>query len=63
MNTLPQRRSIRLRHYDYSQTGFYFVTICTHEKQALLGEIIAGKMRLNRAGIIAQSEWLSLIHI
>ena len=57
MNTLPQRRSIRLRHYDYSQAGFYFVTICTHEKQALFGEIIGREMCLNRAGIIAQSEW------
>ena len=57
MNTLPQRHSIRLRHYDYSQAGLYFVTICTHEKQALFGEIIDGKMRLNNAGKTAELEW------
>lgn len=57
MNTLPQRHSIRLRHYDYSQAGLYFVTICTYEKQALFGDVIDGEMRLNNAGKIAELEW------
>lgn len=46
------RRSIRLQGYDYSQTGIYFVTICTHQRQCLFGEIRNGKMLLNQIGKI-----------
>ncbi len=51
-----QRHSIRLINYDYSQNGLYFITICTHEKQFLFGEIIDGKMQLNKLGNIAEDE-------
>ena len=34
------RRSIRLQGFDYSQNGLYFVTICMHERQRLLSEIV-----------------------
>jgi REP element-mobilizing transposase RayT len=51
------RRSIRLREYDYSQTGFYFITICVHERQCLFGEIINGQLQLNKYGEIAHNEW------
>ena len=44
------RRSIRLRGYDYSQAGAYFVTICTQNRACLFGEITGGKMILNDAG-------------
>ena len=44
------RRSIRLRGYDYAQPGAYFVTIATHEKQSMFGEVEDGQMRLNEAG-------------
>jgi len=44
------RRSIRLRGYNYSQEGAYFVTICTQNRACLFGEIIQGKMVLNNAG-------------
>jgi putative transposase len=53
------RRSIRLPNYDYSQTGIYFVTICTHQKQCLFGEIRDGKMSLNQIGQIVAQEWLN----
>ena len=53
------RRSIRLRGYDYSQSGAYFVTICTHERQRLFGEIQRVQMALNQIGKIAAQEWLS----
>ena len=36
-NSLPERKHIRLREYDYSQNNFYFVTICTHNKALLFG--------------------------
>ena len=36
---LPKRKSPRLKGYDYSQNGAYFVTICTHERKCLLSRI------------------------
>jgi hypothetical protein len=44
------RRSIRLNDYDYSQEGAYFVTICTRDKVAILGEIVDDAIWLNRFG-------------
>ncbi|MGA3288357.1 MAG: transposase [Bacteroidota bacterium] len=53
-----QRRSIRLKEYDYSQPGEYFITICTYNHKCTLGEIINGEMRLNEIGKIVKEEWL-----
>lgn len=52
------RRSTRLPGYDYSQPGFYFVTICCYQRQRLFGEIVDGAMRLNQYGEIVEHEWL-----
>lgn len=46
------RRSIRLKGYDYTQPGACFVTICTHERQCLFGEVVDGDMLQNDAGNI-----------
>jgi SsrA-binding protein len=54
------RRSIRLKDYDYTQPGAYFVTICVHERECLFGEVIDGLMDLNGYGQIAQREWQRL---
>ena len=54
---LHHRRSIRLRDFDYSQNDGYFVTICTHERRCLLGEVVRGEMRRNGLGWIIQEEW------
>ncbi|RPI06422.1 MAG: hypothetical protein EHM64_03090 [Ignavibacteriae bacterium] len=56
--SLHHRKSIRLKDYDYSSPGEYFVTICTHERECLFGEIINGEMVLNSFGLIVQEEWL-----
>uniref|UniRef100_Q3AQE3 Transposase IS200-like domain-containing protein n=1 Tax=Chlorobium chlorochromatii (strain CaD3) TaxID=340177 RepID=Q3AQE3_CHLCH len=48
------RRSIRLKGYDYWQVGAYFITICTQNKECLFGKITDGKMVLNDAGNIIQ---------
>jgi len=53
-----RRRSIRLRNYDYSQAGAYFVTICTQHRECLFGEITDGIMRLNAAGNIVVDQWM-----
>ena len=57
------RRSIRLLHYDYSRPGFYFVTICTHQKQCLFGEMKEQKMGLNQIGKMVRDEWLKSAQI
>lgn len=57
MPQLPQRKSPRLPDYDYSKSGGYFVTICTHERQHLFGEIEDTKMRLTLIGHLATSIW------
>ncbi len=51
------RRSIRLQDYDYSEAGAYFITICTNQKQCLLGEIINGEMILSWHGRAASACW------
>jgi REP element-mobilizing transposase RayT len=58
--TLHHRRSIRLKGYDYSQPGAYFVTLVVHQRQCLFGEILDGVMRLNRYGEIVRRAWLDL---
>lgn len=55
-----QRRSIRLQDYDYSQEGWYFITICCQDRAHLFGEIINGEIVLNEAGQMIESEWLKL---
>ena len=57
------RRSIRLHGYDYSTEGGYFITIVTHERQQLFGEIVDGAMNLNEYGIIARDEWFRTAQI
>jgi REP element-mobilizing transposase RayT len=52
------RRSIRLKGYDYSQAGAYFVTVCTQGRACLFGQIVNGRMWMNNAGKIVRDEWL-----
>jgi REP element-mobilizing transposase RayT len=59
---IHRRRSIRLKGYDYSQAGLYFVTICTQNKECLLGKIIDGEMKLNDAGRMVEKWYLELAH-
>jgi len=54
------RRSIRLRGYDYSQAGAYFVTICTNNRECLFGEVVDGEMRWNDAGRMVNKCWYEI---
>lgn len=54
---IHHRQSIRLRGYDYSQNGLYFITICTQNREHLFGRITNGQMALNPMGEIAHNEW------
>ena len=52
------RKSIRLKGYDYSQAGLYFITICCQDRICRFGNVFNGQMILNAYGIIAFNEWL-----
>ena len=54
---IHHRRSIRLRGYDYSLAGAYFVTIVAWQREMLFGEIADGEMMLNEFGVIVDDEW------
>jgi len=47
-----------LSEYDYSFPNWYYLTICTHERRNLFGNIINGKMILNRLGNVVEEEWI-----
>ncbi len=51
------RRSIRLKDYDYSQAGAYYVTIDVQNRECLFGEIVDYKMILNEAGNMIEEQW------
>ena len=51
------RRSIRLKGYDYTQAGAYFITICSQNRECLFGEIAEGEMHLSAAGNLIQTVW------
>ena len=70
---IHHRKSIRLKGYDYSREGLYFITICVHQRQCLFGEIVGvenfqpenfqplqQEMILNKAGTIANECWLEI---
>jgi len=54
---IHHRRSIRLKGYDYTAGGYYFVTICTFQWECILGEVVKGEMRLNEYGEIVKHCW------
>jgi REP element-mobilizing transposase RayT len=54
------RHSIRLKGYDYTRTGAYYVTLVILGRLPLLGEVVAAEMRLNAAGRIAEACWRDL---
>lgn len=60
MSHTHHRRSIRLKEYDYSRAGAYFVTIVTHHRLFLFGEIANGVMRLNPMGEMVAECWHAL---
>ena len=59
-STLRNRHSIRLKGFDYSLEGAYFVTILTYHRTSLFGNIAKGVMELNPSGRIAFDQWMQL---
>ncbi len=60
---IRHRRSIRLKGYDYSQAGLYFVTICVQNRECLFGKIAIGVMQLNGMGQTVEKEWIKSAEI
>ncbi len=57
------RRSIRLKGYDYSQPGAYFVTMVTQNRAEIFGQVVDGEMKLSALGQIVHGEWMRSIGI
>ncbi|MFZ4798489.1 MAG: transposase [Bacteroidia bacterium] len=57
---IHHRRSIRLKGYNYSQAGLYFITICCQDRIHRFGHVENGEMKLNEFGTIAFNEWVKL---
>ncbi|NDV83121.1 transposase [Bacteroides sp. 51] len=54
---IHHRRSIRLKEYDYSKEGCYFITLCTINKECLFGEIKENTIILNKTGKLIIETW------
>ena len=57
---IHHRSSIRLKGYDYSQEGMYFVTICARDRECMFGKVVEGEMRLNEVGKVICGVWETL---
>jgi REP element-mobilizing transposase RayT len=57
---IHHRRSIRLREFDYSTSGGYFVTTCVQNRECLFGEVLGDVMVLNEAGELVETIWNGL---
>ena len=50
--------STRLPQWDYGQTGYYYVTICTKDRTCFFGDVVQDDVELTRIGEIVAEEWL-----
>ena len=56
----PNRQSIRLKGWNYSGSGCYFITICTQDMRQVFGTVVNGNMLLNEAGRMAHEMWFAV---
>ncbi|UCH11078.1 MAG: transposase [Fidelibacterota bacterium] len=54
-----KRRSIRLKEFDYTQSGAYYVTICSHAWESLFGKVVGDEVELSTFGRIVDEEWVN----
>ena len=62
----PTRKPTRLKNYDYSQNGYYFITICTHNRKNILSNIVGAihespEIKLNSNGMIVD-KYINLLN-
>ncbi len=60
---MANRKSMRLKGYNYHSKGIYFITICTRDRKCVFGKIEAETMVLNSYGVIAQKALLESAEI
>jgi putative transposase len=58
-----RQRSIRLRDFDYSRAGYYYVTICTFDDECLFGLVVNGQIELNTLGNIVKMELMKTAQV
>lgn len=51
MNKLPRKKQLILKEYDYSQNGYYYITICTKNRKQILSKILRKKTYINNKQI------------
>ena len=54
------RRSLRLKHYDYSRAGYYFITIVAQNREHLFGKMVDGNVVLSLAGEMVEEWYIKL---
>jgi putative transposase len=62
-NLLSSRKSIRLKNYDYTKEGAFFITLVCQHRVRRFGKIINGEMILNKFGEIAVREWINTVQL
>ena len=55
------RKNLRLKHFDYSQSGAYFITVCVQDRVCLFGNVTDGMMQLNEASQVVLQTWQGLL--
>lgn len=60
MKEYKTRKLNRLKEYNYSLTGYYYATICTHNRKKIFGDIKNVKMKINQHGEIVKNAWLQI---
>jgi REP element-mobilizing transposase RayT len=55
-----RKNSLRLKGYDYTKSGVYFITIFVRDRMRVLGKVIDGRMQLSALGALVEDVWLSL---
>ncbi|MFH0938045.1 MAG: hypothetical protein V1899_02000, partial [Planctomycetota bacterium] len=58
--SIHHRRAIRLKGYDYAQSGAYFVTVCAQHRECLFGDMVDGAMVLNDTGRMVEKCWYDI---
>ena len=56
-------KSTRLKDWDYSNAGWYFVTICVKKLVPYFGKVVKAKMKLSKIGLIVKEEILKTVKI
>ncbi len=59
-DNFPIRKTLRLKNYNYSSPGVYFVTVCVRNGEDFFGNIINGVMRMNKCGRVIHTAWQNI---